>query len=49
MICDYIDKYYNGKFFTEANAFGRVRHTEPFTTYKVRQMDEFKLHEISGF
>ena len=49
MICDYIDKYYNGKFFTEANAFGRVRHTEPFTTYKVRQMDEFKLHEIFGF
>ena len=49
MICDYIDKYYNGKFFTEANAFGRVRHIEPFTTYKVRQMDEFKLHEIFGF
>jgi len=49
MICDYIDKYYNGKFYTEANAMGRIRHTEPFTTYKVRQMDEFKLHEIFGF
>jgi hypothetical protein len=49
MICDYIDKYYNGKFYTEANALGRIRHTEPFTTYKVRQMDEFKLHEIFGF
>ena len=49
MICDYIDKYYGGKFYTEANALGRVRHTEPFTTYKVRQMDEFKLHEIFGF
>ena len=49
MICDYIDKYYGGKFYTEANALGRIRHTEPFTTYKVRQMDEFKLHEIFGF
>ena len=49
MICDYIDKYYGGKFYTEANAMGRIRHTEPFTTYKVRQMDEFKLHEIFGF
>ena len=49
MICDYIDKYYGGKFYTEANAIGRIRHTKPFTTYKVRQMDEFKLHEIFGF
>lgn len=49
MICDYIDKYYGGKFYTEANAMGRIRHTEPFTTYKVKQMDEFKLHEIFEF
>lgn len=49
MICNYIDKYYGGKFYTEANALGRIRHTEPFSTYKVRQMDEFKLHEIFGF
>ena len=48
MICDYADKFYGGKFYTEANAFGRITHTEPFTTYKVRQMDEFKLHEIFG-
>lgn len=46
MICDYADKFYNGKFYTEANALGRFRHTEPYSTYKVRQMDDVKLHEI---
>ena len=46
MICDYADKFYGGKFYTEANAFGRMKHTEPFSTYAVRQMDEFKIHEI---
>ena len=46
MICDYADKFYGGKFYTEANAFGRSRHKDPFTTYAVRQMDEIKLHEI---
>lgn len=48
MICDYADKFYGGKFYTEANVFGRDRHPEPFSTYKVRQMDEFKIHEIFG-
>ena len=48
MICDYADKFYGGKFYTEANAFGRITHTEPFSTYAVRQMDEFKIHEIFG-
>lgn len=48
LICDYADKFYGGKFYTEANAFGRITHTEPFSTYKVRQMDEFKLHETFG-
>ena len=48
MICDYADKFYNGKFYTEANALGRDIHPDPFTTYKVRQMDEFKIHEIFG-
>ena len=46
MICDYADKFYGGKFYTEANALGRFRHEEPYNTYKVRQMDEFKIHEI---
>lgn len=49
MICDYADKFYGGKFYTEANAFGRSRHKDPFTTYAVRQMDEIKLHEIFGY
>lgn len=46
MICDYADKFYGGKFYTEANAMGRMIHTKPYSTYKVRQMDEFKIHEI---
>ena len=48
MICDYADKFYGGKFYTEANAMGRLTQTEPFSTYKVRQMDEFKIHETFG-
>ena len=48
MICDYADKFYGGKFYTEANALGRSLHTEPFSTYAVRQMDDIKLHEIFG-
>lgn len=48
MICDYADKFYGGKFYTEANALGRITHTEPYSTYAVRQMDEFKIHEIFG-
>lgn len=46
IICDYADKFYNGKFYTEPNALGRVRHTEPYSTYAVRQMDKIRLHEI---
>lgn len=48
MICDYADKFYGGKFYTEANALGRITHTEPYSTYKVRQMDDLKIHEIFG-
>ena len=48
MICDYADKFYGGKFYTEANVMGRMIHTEPYSTYAVRQMDEFKIHEIFG-
>jgi len=47
-ICNYVDKYYGGRFYTEANALGRITHTEPYTTYAVRQMDDIKLHEIFG-
>lgn len=46
MICEYADKFYGGMFYTEPDAFGRVRHTEPVSTYKVKQMDEFALHKI---
>ena len=48
MICDYADKFYGGKFYTEANALGRITHTEPYSTYAVRQMDDLKIHEIFG-
>ena len=48
MICAYADKHYNGKFYTEPDAFGRFRHTEPYSTYKVKQMDEVMLHSIFG-
>jgi len=47
-ICSYVDKYYGGRFYTEANAFGRSSHSNPYTTYAVRQMDDIKLHEIFG-
>lgn len=48
MICDYADKFYGGKFYTEANCLGRITHTEPHSTYAVRQMDDLKIHEIFG-
>ena len=48
MVCDYADKFYGGKFFTEANAMGRLTQTEPFKTYAVRQMDEFGIHKVFG-
>lgn len=48
LICAYADKHYNSKFYTEADAFGRIRHTEPYSTYKVQQMDEIMLHNIFG-
>jgi len=47
MICDYADKFYGGKFLTEASCIGFKKDPE-VTTYKVRQMDEFKLHETFG-
>ena len=47
MICDYADKFYGGKFLTEASCAG-IKENPEVSTYKVRQMDEFKLHEIFG-
>ena len=43
IVCDYIDKYYNGKLYTQPQI---VQVTRPITTYKVRQMDNIKLHEL---
>lgn len=43
MICDYADKFHNGKIYTQPQI---VKATEPVSTYKLRQMDEFKLHEL---
>ena len=43
IVCDYIDKYYNGKLYTQPQI---VQVTGPITTYKVRQMDNIKLHEL---
>ena len=45
MICDYADKFYRGKLYTQPQI---VRATEPVSTYKLRQMDKFKLHELFG-
>ncbi len=43
MICDYADKFHNGKIYTHPQI---VKTTEPVSTYKLRQMDEFQLHEL---
>ena len=45
MICDYADKFYGGKFYTEAGTiFGRSFHSEPYSTRAIRQMDDIALH-----
>ena len=48
MICKYADTLYNGKFYTEYNSLGMGRHShpEPYSTYKVKQMDDIMLHKI---
>ena len=48
LICTYADKHYNSKFYTEADVLGRHRHPEPYSSYKVRQMDDVMLHQIFG-
>ena len=44
-ICKYADKFYNGKFYTSVSCIGH-NHLEPYSTYKVKQMDDIMLHEI---
>lgn len=48
MICKYADALFNGKFYTEYNSLGMGRHShpEPYSTYKVKQMDDIMLHKI---
>lgn len=43
MVCDYIDNHYNGKLYTEPQI---LRRTDAVPTYKLRQMDKFKLREL---
>lgn len=45
MICDYIDKYHNGKLYTRPKI---VKTTDAISTYKLRQMDKFMLHKLFG-
>ena len=43
MICNYIDKFHNGNLYTQPKI---VEATEPISTYKLRQMDKFMLHNV---
>ena len=43
IICDYIDNLYTGKLYTQSQI---AQVTKPITTYKLRQMDNIKLHEL---
>lgn len=45
VICKYIDSNYNGKFYTDPEIFGSRTNNTIYSTYKLKQMDEFKLHE----
>ena len=45
MICDYIDKYHNGKLYTRPKI---VEATDAISTYKLRQMDKVMLHKLFG-
>lgn len=45
MICDYIDKYHNGKLYTRPKI---VETTDAISTYKLRQMNKFMLHKLFG-
>ena len=43
MICDYIDKYHNGKLYTRPKI---VETTDVISTYELRQMDKVMLHKL---
>lgn len=43
MICDYIDKYHNGKLYTRPKI---VETTDAISTYKLRQMNNVMLHKL---
>lgn len=45
MICDYIDKYHNGKLYTRPKI---VETTDAISTYKLRKMDKVMLHKLFG-
>ena len=45
MICDYIDKYHNGKLYTRPKI---VETTDAISTYKLRQMGKVMLHKLFG-
>ena len=45
MICDYIDKYHDGKLYTRPKI---VKTTDAISTYKLRQMDKVMLHKLFG-
>lgn len=42
-ICKYVDKFYNKKFYTKPSILSMGKR-ESVTTYKLKQMDEFQLH-----
>jgi hypothetical protein len=42
-LCEYADKFFGGKVYTSPQI---VKHTEPVSTYKIRQADEFALRKI---
>ena len=43
MICDYIDKYHNGKLYTRPKI---VKTTDAISTYELRQMGKVMLHKL---
>lgn len=45
MICDYIDKYHNGKLYTRPKI---IKTTDAISTYELRQMGKVMLHKLFG-
>lgn len=43
-LCTYMDKFHNGKFYTEFAGVGsRISHADPYSTRDIKQMDELAL------